>query len=143
MSEALSDVYTVTGPSLVGAWLFAADEPSATLVNYLHTDARTVSSEVDAAELRFAGRSAPVVEFGEQGSTRLSLTLLVPFGASHDELVQWWRDALQARRVLCYRDGRGRLYWCAIFGQVVETDRREGTGLGVPLLAVDFDEAVA
>lgn len=142
MSEALSEVYTTTGPSLVGAWLFAADDPEGTLANFLHTDARTVSSEVDSAELRFAGRAAPVVEYGEQGSSRLSVTILIPFGPTHDELVQWWRDALQARRVLCYRDGRGRLYWCSIFGQLVETDRREGTGLGVPLLVVDYDEAV-
>lgn len=142
MSEALSEVYATTGPSLVGAWLFAPADPEGTLVNFLHTDARTVSSSVEAAELRLAGRALPVVEYGEQGAARVALTVLVPFGPTHDELVQWWRDALQARRPLCYRDGRGRLYWCSIFGELVETDRREGTGLGVALLVVDFDESV-
>lgn len=143
MSEALSEVYTITGPTLVGAWVFAAADPAGTLANYLHTDARTVGSGVDSAELRFAGRALPVVEYGENEGARIALTLLVPFGATHLEAVQWWRDALAARRTLCYRDGRGRLYWCSIVGQVTETDRREGMGLSVALLEVDYDEAVA
>lgn len=143
MSEALSATYTTTGPSLVGAWLFAAADPEGTLVNFLHTDARTVSSSVETAELRAAGRALPVVEYGEHESGRVALTLLVPFGPDHDAGVQWWRDALAARRTLCYRDGRGRLYWVAIVGGIAETDRREGTGLGVALLEVDYDEAVA
>jgi hypothetical protein len=142
MSEALSEVYEVEAPALVGAWLFAAADPAVTLVNYLHTDARTVSSSVDSAVLRLAGRSRPVVEYGEQGGAKVAVTILVPFGASHDSGVQWWRDALQARRTLCYRDGRGRLYWAAIAEGVAEADRREGTGLGVALLEVDYDEAV-
>lgn len=143
MSEALSATYSTTGPSLVGAWVFAAADPAGTLANFLHTDVRTVATEIESADLRFAGRALPVVEYGEHGGGRIALTLLVPWGASHDDLVQYWRDAVAARRTLCYRDGRGRLYWCAIVGSLGETDRREGTGLGVALLEVDYDEAVA
>ncbi len=143
MSEALSEVYEVAAPSLVGAWLFAPADPAATLVNFLHTDARSVSSAVESSMLRLAGRSRPIIEHGEQGGAEVALTLLVPFGASHDAGVQWWRDALEARRTLCYRDGRGRLYWAGIMSGIVETDRREGTGLGVSLVEVDYDEAVA
>lgn len=143
MSEALSATYPTTAPSLVGAWVFAAADPADTLANFLHADARSVSTAIDSEELRFAGRALPVVEYGEQGGGRIALTLLVPWGGSHDALVKWWRDAVAARRTLCYRDGRGRLYWCAIVGQLAEADRREGTGLGLTLLEVDYDEAVA
>lgn len=143
MSEATSETYATTAPSLVGVWVFAAADPEGTVANYLHADARTVSTESDLAELRFAGRALPVVEHGEQGGGRVALTLLVPWGSTHDALVQWWRDAVAARRTLCYRDGRGRLYWCAIVSALAETDRREGTGLGLALLEVDYDEAVA
>lgn len=143
MSEATSATYTTTGPTLVGAWLFAAADPAGTLANFLHVDARTVATEAQSEELRFAGRALPVVEYGEHEGATISLTALVPWGSTHDALVQWWRDAVAARRTVCYRDGRGRLYWCAIIGALTEADRREGTGLGLTLLEVDYDEAVA
>lgn len=143
MSEALSEVYTITGPSLLGVWAFDPLDPTGTLRNFPHADGRTETRVARSARLAFAGRSRPVVEYGEQGGGDLTLSVLVPFGPDHDAGVQWWRDAVDARRTINYRDGRGRLVWASLADGVPISDERGGTRLDVTLVEVDYDETVA
>ena len=149
MSETISDTVTIAAPDLVGVWVFDPLDPDGTERHYLFAqgDGRSESISPDAASIPLAGRVNPLLEFGESEVVQLALTVLVPFGTSdegftHDELVQWWRDACINRRAICYRDNRGRLYWVGLPAGVKPTDGRIGTAFALTLQRVDYDEAV-
>lgn len=143
MSETVSETYEVTAPSLVGVWVFDPTDPDGTERNYLHADGRTEAITPESASLPVAGRTNPLLEFGELTIVGLTLTVFVPFGDEHDAGVQWWRDAALNRRAICYRDNRGRLYWVGLPGGVAPQDGRAGTAFSLTLQRVDHDEAVA
>ena len=143
MSESTSAIYATTAPALLGAYVFDPVDPSGTLRNFLHTGARSEVAAARSARLAFAGRSRPVVEYGEQGSGDVKLAVLVPFDAEHDAGVQWWCDDVEARRGMNYREGRGRLVWAALADGVTIVDERGGTRIDVTLVEVDYDETVA
>jgi len=143
MSESISETVEATAPELVGTWTFDPFDPAGTSRQFLFTRDREEKLAVDATELRFIGRARPVVEFGEAEDIRLGLTVFLPFGPEHDPGVAYWRAALKARRALCYRDNRGRLEYVALGDGLSLVDAREGTGVGMSLVVVDYDESVA
>lgn len=143
MSENISEVETITAPSLVGVWVFDPTDPDGTERNYLHADGRSESITPASASLEIAGRVNPLLEFGEITVVGLKLTVFVPFGSGHDAAVQWWRDACLNRRAINYRDNRGRLYWVGLPLGVAPIDGRAGTAFELSLQRVEYDEAVA
>lgn len=144
MSESVSTTYAATAPRLLGAWVFDPVDPAGTLAHFPYARAAVgASTSIEAQRLAFAGRAHPVIEYGELESASVSIGALVPFGDDHDAGVQWWRDAVTARRTINYRDGRGRLYWVGLPGGIQETDERDGTIVAATLERVDYDEAVA
>lgn len=142
MSSTDSDIVSTTAPHLTGVWVFDPTDPGGSERNFPHADARTETITPESAAFQVAGRLNPVIEFGESTVVGLALTVLIPFDDDHDGLVQWWRDAAENRRALCYRDNRSRLYWVALPGGVQPSDVRVGTTLALSLQRVDFDEAV-
>lgn len=143
MSETISETYTAVAPSLVGVWVFDPIDPDDTERNYLHADGRTESIKPRASSMDVAGRLNPLLEFGEVTVVGLKLTVFVPFGPEHDAGVQWWRDACENRRAICYRDNRGRLYWVGLPDGIEPQDGRAGTAFSLTLQRVNYDEAVA
>lgn len=142
MSETVSSTVTVTAPSLVGVWVFDPLDPDETERNYVHADGRTESIKPKSASIEVAGQENPIIEYGEVTVVGLKLTVFIPFGAAHDDLVQWWRDAATNRRTINYRDNRGRLYWVGLPQGVEPTDGRAGTAFSLALQRANFDEAV-
>lgn len=138
MSESLSDVVSATAPALIGVWVFDPTDADATERNYLHADGRTESIAPRSAVLEVAGRVDPIVEFGEVTIVGLEVTVFVPFGPDHDAGVQWWRDAVEARRAICYRDNRGRLMYGALPAGVSPVDGRAGTAMAIKLQRVTY-----
>lgn len=143
MSESVSVVYTIVAPALVGVWVFDPTDPDGTERNYIHADGRSETIKPKGASIEVAGRTNPILEFGEVTIVGLKLTVFVPFGDDHDVAVQWWRDACENRRAINYRDNRGRLYWVGLPDGVEAVDGRAGTAFSLTLQRVDFDEAVA
>lgn len=141
MSETPSATETITAPALTGVWVFDPRDPDGTERNYPHADGRSESIAPAASSMSIAGRLNPLLEFGESTVVGLKLTVLVPFDAQHDAGVQWWRDACEARRAICYRDNRGRLFWVGLPAGVEAQDGRIGTAFSLELQRVDFDEA--
>lgn len=142
MSESVSSIVTVTAPALVGVWVFDPIDPDDTERNYPHAEGRTESIKPKSASIEIAGRENPLIEYGEVTVVGLSLTVLVPFGPAHDDLVQWWRNAAENRRAINYRDNRGRLYWMGLPSGVAPVDGRAGTAFTLALQRVDYDEAI-
>lgn len=142
MPETASSIYTITAPALIGVWVFDPISPSTTERNYIHAEGRTENISAKATEIELVGRLNPLVEYGEATLVGLALTILVPFGDTHDVAVQWWRQALSNRRAICYRDNRKRLMWGALNKELPIVDGRAGTAISVSLRRIDFDEAV-
>lgn len=142
MAESVSSVYVATAPDLVGVWVFDPLDPESTERQYLFADARTESVGVAPTELILVGRDNPLVEYGEVTLVGLTFVAMVPFGSEHDAAVEWWRTALSNRRAVCYRDGRKRLVWAALNGDLSIADGRAGTGISISLRRIDFDESV-
>lgn len=142
MAESVSDIVSTSAPDLVGVWVFDPLDPEGTERNYLHAMGRTVSVVPDEASIPLAGPRNPLIEYGESTVVGVKATIVVPFGDEHDAGCQWWEDAVENRRAINYRDGRGRLYWVGIRGGYVPTDIREGTSIPVFLQRVDYDESI-
>ncbi len=143
MSETPSNVETITAPALTGVWIFDPTDPDGSERAYPYADGRTETIAPSSSSLQLAGRLNPLLEFGEATVVGLTLTVFIPFDDDHDGLVQWWRDAAEARRALCYRDNRGRKYWVGLPEGVAPQDGRAGTAFSLSLQRVDYDEAVA
>ncbi len=142
MPETASATYTVLAPGLIGVWVFDPTAADATDTNFPFADGRQETIEVDTAETALLGRVNPLVEYGINTAVGITMTVLIPFGPTHDALVQWWRDAYTNRRPLCYRDNRGRLQWSAINAPLALVDGRIGTALSIKLRRIDYAEAV-
>lgn len=147
MSETIGSSTTVTAPTLFGVWVFDPLDPDGTERHYLFADGRTEDIRPDVASIPLAGQVNPLLEFGEGEVVQIALTIFVPFGVSdegftHDELVQWWRDACANRRTINYRDNRGRLYWVGLPAGVKPADGRVGTAFALTLQRVNYDESV-
>lgn len=142
MAESVSDIVSISAPDLVGVWVFDPLDPDGTERNYLYANGRSINLEPDEASIQLAGDRNPLLEYGESTTVVVKTNILVPFDDDHDAGVQWWEDAVLARRTINYRDNRGRLYWVGIRGGFNPTDVREGTQIAVRLQRVDYDESV-
>lgn len=138
MSESTSEVVTGYAPALVGVWVHDPVNADDSETNYLFASARTESIKPASAAFDVAGRSRPIVEYGELTTVGLKLTILVPFGSDHEEKVEWWRQACLNRRVIIYRDNRGRVHPVALPDGVEASDGRIGTAFSLSLLEVDY-----
>lgn|SRR5690606_7488671 len=139
MSRAVSDIVSGVAPTLVGVWVHDPLDASDTVRSYPFADGRTEHLAPESSVLTVVGRTRPVVEFGEALDESLKVTIFVPFGPEHDEAVQWWRDAVLARRAIFYRDNRGRAFYGVLASGVDPVDGRAGTALAVELTRVDWE----
>lgn len=142
MTEILSTVSAATAPTWLGVYLHDPAAPDTTELGFLYGNiGRSENLDVDVTFLKLIGRARPVAEYGEAEKATLALSVVIPFGADHDAAVQWWRDRVRARAVLCYRDGRKRLEYIAL-GGVSITDARAGSTIASTVTVADFSEAV-
>jgi len=142
MSEATSDVVTVTAPALVGVWVFDPTDPQGTARNYLHASGTAEEVDPKPVELDLVGRANPLIEYGEAELVGVALSILVPFGPTHDADVEAWRAIARNKRAICYRDNRGRLVFAGLITKVGIVDGRAGTAIGVGLRRIDYDESI-
>lgn len=106
-----------------------------------HVALTSESREVEVVTRGFLGRRLPVVDFGGSESVDLARGAMIPWGPDHDDAVQWWRDRHAGRRLLRYRDSRGRDLLGVLGGGLGIADRRDGTSVTFTFLEVDRIEA--
>ena len=142
MAQASSAVYTGTAASLTGVWVHDPSLPDSTISNFLYGNVgRTEGISVESAALRYIGRALPVYEMGGFESQTLDITIVIPVGPDEQDIADWFRDAVRARKTLCYRDNRGRLTY-GIIGSISFEDMREGTGVYFSFETVDYTEEI-
>lgn len=142
MPDTDSATYVMTAPGLIGVWAFDPTDVDATVRNFPYADGRSETIMPTADVIQLAGREDPIVEFGEVTLVGLDLTVFVPFDSDHDAAVQWWRDRANNRRVILYRDNRGRLLYGALPDGIKMTDGRMGTAFAVKLQRVTYSPVI-
>lgn len=118
-------------------------DPSTTLRTYLYARSER-SSSIDTMPSGhwFAGRTFPVVDYGEHQDDAFDVSIRVPHGTT------WQTDLVDlaafaaARRTLCFRDGRGRLFFGSM-RDYAERDEDWGTAVSFTVQRVYYDQAVA
>lgn len=141
MSTATSSTSSTSAPGLVGAWIHQPSDPEGTERNFQYqAGARAESLEVEAAMLRFNGRTFPVAEFGDAETEAVALSVQLDMDDEHDAAREWWRTTLRARALVCYRDNRGRVVFGVLSGKVGLTDVASGTTVSVTVNRVDYTE---
>ena len=107
MSYTESVPVTIT-PRLEGVWLHAPEDPEGTALHLRYGGTgRTEEIDVPAGESWYAGRTFPVVDFGEHESERVPVRMTVPAQDGTSGLAAL-RALVRRRSTLSYRDGRGR-----------------------------------
>lgn len=97
--------------TLEGVWIHDPADPEGTARNFrFGKAARDASLEVAAQESVYAGREYPVVDFGPFTSYQVGVRVDVPFGGSWASDIAALQSFATARRVLSYRDNRGRVF---------------------------------
>lgn len=143
-STGYTDSAWVTGSlTLFGLWISYPSDHAATVVNYpFGRSMRSSAVDVPSTSMRLAGRSYPLVEFGEFSDDTYSIKIAVPFGPD-------WRVKLESalafatsRQTCMVRDGRGRAMWC-VLDRYVESDADEGTMVTMAATRVDYTEVSA
>ncbi|HET9234937.1 MAG TPA: hypothetical protein VFP10_12420 [Candidatus Eisenbacteria bacterium] len=96
---------------LEGVWLHDPEDAASTAVNYIYGAAsREHTVEAAGVGTLYAGRTFPVVDYGEHEEETLTVVVHIPHGSTYaDDLATL--DALaRAKRTLWLRDNRGRSF---------------------------------
>lgn len=121
---------------LQGVWLHDPRDPEATIYHFrFNGDGAKESGTVEAVTSRTVGRRRPVVDFGD--AVTESLEVLIEVEDESNDL-QALRDLVARRRVLCYRDTKGRkVYGVCRLTEI--QDRFYGASTKLTVESVDDD----
>lgn len=101
-----SDVEAAPVLTLRGSWIHDPEDPGGTVRQFVYNDnGGDVSWEAESAEMTFAGRVDPFVEYGEHESYEIRVNLAAEEDTGDYQALI---DFLQSKKVLCYRDAYGR-----------------------------------
>jgi hypothetical protein len=128
--------------TLLGAWIHDVTDPAGTLVQYLYTGSgRTETIGVDGTAMDTIGRSYPIVEFGIAENSTLDLSFQIPYEDNENiqDAVDHFRDLVNNRNTLVYRDNRGRLVYGVVTDLTI-TDEKWGQSVSFKLQASNYLE---
>lgn len=133
-----STTATLTLPG--GHHLHAVADAAGSYRHYPHgTRARSVDGMVTLA--RYAGRQDPVALYGEFTGETIDIAIEVPSGPTQAADCAALDGHATARRLLCYRDQRGRLLVGAVTGYGM-TDTQWGAGVRLQLTRASWSVEV-
>lgn len=125
---------------LVGVWLHDPLDPESTAVNYIYGSmGREQTVDAGGAGTLYAGRTYPVMEYGEHEQETVNVGIVVPHGPTHAADLETLDGLARAKRTLWYRDNRGRSFAATIAGYRVQ-DQRYGTVVGLVVERVHYAE---
>jgi hypothetical protein len=141
--QTLGPILDAVAPELVGMWVHMTRQAALSIRQYLHLfETRKEERSVVVEPLRFIGRQRRVFESGDFVDLDLPLSIEVPFGPTHDEDVDWWREALRYRQAIVYRDSRGRMIYAFVGPEMTISDERAGTKIVTKLMESEYVEGV-
>lgn len=130
-----SNALIVAALAFKGFTLHDPDDPESTVKAYRYNDEGASDSwEIENALIEYQGREYPVAEFGDGTRRSVSVDLIHSKGFVDARSLLYF---LRMRRVLCYRDSKGR----KLYGMLKLGDTRDtfyGFTTGVTIEAVDY-----
>lgn len=122
-----TDSVSVTGAlPLRGVWIHDPDDPEGTLRNFAYgANQRSDTFDPMGTGSFYAGRSAPVFDYGDPVGETYDLVIDIPYGTTHDEDVNLIRAFAKNRKPVWIRDNRGRAAYGTI-GSLKVTDTPYG-----------------
>ena len=124
--------------TLVGVWLHDPLDPQDTIYQYPYgRSARSGGIEVASKAQQYAGRTHPVVDYGENQLTTYQVQAVIPYGPTWDADLAAIRAFAEYRRTLMFRDNRGRAVY-ADFDGYKETDTDSGFTVSFSITEVDY-----
>ena len=104
-------------------------------------DQRSTALDTITTEQQFAGRTFPVVDFGEFEKEDVSITVDIPHGPDHYTEEAAIRGFMEMRRTIFVRDNRGRALYGTMSG-FSQADQAWGVAVGfkVSRVSVDIEE---
>lgn len=123
---------------LLGVWIHDPQDPAGTIRNYPYGKSnRSRQIDVSQSGSVYAGRRYPVVDYGEQQTDSLSITVVVPTGDDWLNNLTDLQEFAGVRRTLCFRDNRGRTLFGTMSGYR-ESDEDVGTVVSFTVDRVDY-----
>jgi hypothetical protein len=122
---------------LVGVWLHDPDDPEGTAANFPYGSAsreHTVDSAGSPAY--YAGRTFPVVDYGEHEEESVSIAIQVPHGSTYATDLETLDAFARSKRTVWYRDNRGRSFAGTITSYKVQ-DQKYGASVALVVTRVD------
>lgn len=123
---------------LIGVWIHDPEDPAGTIRSYPYgASARERSVDTMGTSNFYAGRTSPVVDFGEFEGEAVSCSVQIPHGPTWFGDVEAVRLLASDRRTMWYRDNRGRVLPGTLSGYR-EVDQDWGTAVAFTVTRVDF-----
>jgi hypothetical protein len=130
---------------LQGVWLLDPDDndPGGNLIHLIYNDTGAVEAfAVEAVTTHVAGRAKPIVDFGDAEDQSLSVNVTMvdgdqtANGTSHPAAL---RALIRARKIVLYRDPKGRRLWGVIVSNPI-TDNYAKAVTQIALTVTDYTE---
>lgn len=136
-----SNVVEDVSISFKGLYLHLPTDAVNTVRHFLYGGSnKSDNVATEGTELRFAGRTYSVWEYGEHLSEQVDVNIVVPFGDTHYEDLEYLREVVRSNLTWCYRDGRSRRVF-GVINEVSIKDTQYGTDVSFTVARVEFVEA--
>lgn len=133
------DTVADTELELQGVWLHDPADDQVTVRQFLYgKDTRSTSIDTIGTSQRFAGRTFPVVDFGEHEDEELSINVDIPHGPTHRTEESDLRGFMEMKKTLFLRDNRGRAAYGTMSGYN-QADQAWGVTVGFKFARVSYD----
>lgn len=141
MSWADSAVVTTTLP-LHGVWLHDPQDPQGSARQYSYgANSRETGLEVEQEGSQYAGRTYPLVDYGEGEALAVGVSLDIPHGPGYQAALRELEDTARLRRTLHLRDNRGRTIRGTLSG-FKHSDQGWGSVVSFTITATDVVDTV-
>lgn len=124
---------------LQGVWLHDPADDEVTVRQFLYgKDSRSTSIDTITTSQRFAGRTFPVIDYGEHEDEEFSVTVDIPHGPTHRTEESDLRGFMELKKTLFFRDNRGRAAYGTMSGYN-QADQAWGVTVGFKFTRVSYD----
>lgn len=107
---------------LRGVWLHWPDSPEESIRSYPYgADQKDDGLDMMGEARYYAGREAPVMDYGEHSGQAFGVVIDIPHGSTYRADLADLEAFARGRRTVYYRDNRGR----AAYGQVEDLKRKD------------------
>lgn len=143
MATAESIEVSITTEAMVGVSLFDLNNAAVYNDTFMYTEgSRSEDLSVGTTSRSYLTSAYPEWYTSTAGTRAINFTVVLPWSELHLERLQALRTAVKNRRVLGYRDNRGRLHAGVVLGLDIQ-DTKVGSSISITFNVVNNSMVVA